>query len=207
MEFSYRQWIVVLLFPLLLIGCVPKKAPFDCSCCYFRCPPAPHCPKPPVEVVSTCSCCEIIKELCKYNVQVVVVGDTLRIILPTDIYIRPSTNQVNPRYEAIFVLIAKLIHCYPPICPCDPIYVVGHTDNVGSTEGKIRRSCVQAHSVASYLWSNGIPLAHMKILGYGDYDPVSGNRTMIGSASNRRIEILVNYRCWRSKPNQIVYKP
>jgi flagellar motor protein MotB len=200
MKSSYRRWIFVLFASLLLIGCVPKRAPYNCCCCYTRCPPASHCPKPPVEVVNTCSCCDIVKELQKYDIQVIVIGDTLRLVLQTDTYIRPSTNQVDPRYEAIFTLIAQLIRCFPVICPCDPIYVVGHTDNVGSTEGKIRRSCVQAHSVASYLWSNGIPLARMKILGYGDFDPVSGNKTMIGSASNRRIEILVNYPCWRSKP-------
>lgn len=200
MEFTYRQWFFVLFFAFLLAGCVPKTPPFDCCCCNFRCPPPSHCPKPPVDVVNTCSCCEIIKELQKYDVQVIVIGDTLRIVLQTDTFIRPSTNQVNPRYGAIFDLIAKLIRCFPCICPDVPIYVVGHTDNVGSTANKIWRSCVQAHSVAAYLWSDGIPLARMKVIGYGDCDPVSGNKTMIGSATNRRIEILVNYPCWRSKP-------
>lgn len=71
------------------------------------------------------------------------------------------------------------------------ITVSGHTDNVGTDTYKLRQSYKQASTVAAYLWSQGIPLKNLLVVGCGDTEPVASNKTAEGSAANRRIEIEI----------------
>jgi flagellar motor protein MotB len=130
---------------------------------------------------------QIIKALSCYPVQVIQVADTLELVLPTDYFIRGRTNQANPQMAPAFALMAQLLNTYS-----GPITIIGNTDNVGPEEDKLRRSFVQARSVSGFLWSNGIPLGRMKVIGCSDWYPVSTNQNVTGSFHNRRIEIFTD---------------
>lgn len=189
--------LIKLLFLLLLSLSLVACCSFDrcrSQCLCFRTlmdqqPDRSCCPIPPIQVKCCSSVCETIERLESYGIQAIVVGDAVRIIIPTDVYIKREDNQVDPTYAQVFSLIVCLLNMYPGCV----IEVAGHTDNVGSDCDKFKRSYVQARSVSAYLWSQGIALSDMHVVGYGDLDPVARNKTMRGSAVNRRVEILVNY--------------
>ncbi|MFT3741637.1 MAG: OmpA family protein [Gammaproteobacteria bacterium] len=127
-------------------------------------------------------------DLRRDGVQVIQVGDELRIVLSTDRLFRGlSTTEIRPSCMYVLSKVALLLQNY-----CNyPIVVSGHTDNIGSDRAKFIRSQQQAETIAGYLWSQGVGLNDMRVIGYGDTRPVSNNRTTGGQAENRRIEINI----------------
>lgn len=126
----------------------------------------------------------------KQGVLVAQTGNRLKIVLGVDNFFRfpTSTQLINNRSQTL-AQIAQLLRNYGP----QLIIVSGHTDNVGSDQAKLKRSYDQAKTIAAYLWSQGIPLRNMVVVGCADTEPVGSNHIMDGAAANRRIEIEVNY--------------
>lgn len=185
-------YFLVIALALTLISCSccpPKKAEPEDSICPLE---EIHCPYQVPGPDATRE--QIIKALSCYPVQVIQVGDTLELVLPTDYFIRGRTSQANAQMAPAFALMAQLLRTYS-----GPITIIGNTDNVGTEEDKLRRSFVQARSISSFLWSNGIPLGRMKVIGCSDWYPVSTNQNVTGSFHNRRIEIFTDDVGWREK--------
>ena len=65
----------------------------------------------------------------------------------------------------------------------------GHTDSTGSEDWNRRLSLSRAESVRRYLIVAGISPARLLVEGRGAATPVSDNRTAVGRARNRRVEI------------------
>ncbi|MFK7899633.1 MAG: OmpA family protein [Cyclobacteriaceae bacterium] len=70
------------------------------------------------------------------------------------------------------------------------IEVVGHTDNVGSSNDNVILSKKRADSVAKLLTEKGIDVTRIHVKGLGDIQPIASNQTDEGKQKNRRIEIL-----------------
>lgn len=72
------------------------------------------------------------------------------------------------------------------------IYVEGHTDTdpLVKTKDKYRDnrqlSYERADAVTRYLVSQGVPEASIAVVGYGQFDPISSNKSQ-----NRRVEIVI----------------
>ena len=71
------------------------------------------------------------------------------------------------------------------------IIVSGHTDDIGSAKQNIYLSKQRASAVANYLAARGIPRQKMSVIGYGESQPVSDNRTAYGRSLNRRVDIKI----------------
>ena len=70
--------------------------------------------------------------------------------------------------------------------------VAGHTDAVGSERANYELSKLRAENVAAYLTAERkIDPARVMTVGYGEKVPVADNKTEVGRAKNRRVEILV----------------
>lgn len=73
------------------------------------------------------------------------------------------------------------------------ILIEGHTDNLPMKNGKYRSnwelSTGRAYSVIMYMKKMGIQPDRMACIGYGEYRPITKNRTPKERAKNRRIEI------------------
>ena len=69
--------------------------------------------------------------------------------------------------------------------------VVGHTDDVGSSEYNQRLSERRAHSVAQYLEVKQVNPLRLAVSGKGETQPVASNGTEGGRQANRRVEIYV----------------
>jgi outer membrane protein OmpA-like peptidoglycan-associated protein len=71
------------------------------------------------------------------------------------------------------------------------LYVVGHTDNVGSIESNLKLSEERARAVVNSLTANyGIQADRLKSYGVASLAPVASNDTEDGKAKNRRVELV-----------------
>ena len=71
------------------------------------------------------------------------------------------------------------------------ILAVGHTDTVGNPTYNTGLSLARAESVKSYLVSQGVDAARIRVAGKGSAQPVADNATAAGRAKNRRVEVDV----------------
>lgn len=145
---------------------------------------------------NTTPCGELIDSLQAQGVQVIQLGDTLRIILPVDTFFEPPSaydkpwgTRVKSCKAGTLKQVAELVvcHCYV----LSNIRVYGYSDQIGPIKDQKQRSLQQARNIAAYLWANGIPLERMQVRGFGARGSVAGNGTPNGEYANRRVEILL----------------
>ncbi|MBA3829682.1 MAG: OmpA family protein [Taibaiella sp.] len=75
------------------------------------------------------------------------------------------------------------------------IDITGYTDNVGKPEMNEELSDKRANTCRNYILSKGIAADRLTAKGYGESNPVTGNKTALGRAQNRRTEFkLRNYK-------------
>jgi OmpA-OmpF porin, OOP family len=71
------------------------------------------------------------------------------------------------------------------------LYVVGHTDNVGTIDANMKLSKDRADAVVNNLVTKyGIPADRLKSYGVASLAPVATNDTEEGKAKNRRVELV-----------------
>ena len=71
------------------------------------------------------------------------------------------------------------------------IQLLGHTDNVGSSQDNLQLSQKRVDAVKEYLVDKGCETNRIKVLGFGETKPVDTNDTETGRAKNRRVEITI----------------
>lgn len=76
-------------------------------------------------------------------------------------------------------------------CPGVPIEVGGYTDSQGSEGGNKTLSEDRAKAVLVALAREGVDVATMKAVGYGEENPIGDNATDEGREANRRIEFML----------------
>jgi outer membrane protein OmpA-like peptidoglycan-associated protein len=170
-----------------------------------KCPPAP-CgifpnPCPSVNVPgfyrSDFNCIERLRKLTtirQRGVGVIVLGDRLRFILPTDtLFGRDSIEScmpdINDCYLTTLAAIGDIIKCIP----CVPVVITGHTDDMGTKQDRFRRSRIMAQAVAAHLWAQGVNWDRLRVIGRADCDPIASDLSVFGSTDNRRIEIRLDF--------------
>jgi OOP family OmpA-OmpF porin len=71
------------------------------------------------------------------------------------------------------------------------IVISGHTDSIGRKTYNQTLSERRASAVADFLGAQGIPVAKIQSVGYGEDQPISSNSSKQGRAQNRRVEINI----------------
>jgi OOP family OmpA-OmpF porin len=103
------------------------------------------------------------------------------------IYFDTGKADLKPESAAAVGEIAKLLKADPAL----KVFVVGHTDGVGSVESNLTLSQNRAQSVMQALIKDhGIDAARLKAYGCGPYAPVATNDTEEGRTKNRRVELV-----------------
>lgn len=103
------------------------------------------------------------------------------------IYFETGKSALKPESAPAIAEVAKLLKQDAAL----KIYVVGHTDNVGSLDGNMKLSQDRAQAVAQELIrTHGIDAARLKAYGDGPYAPVASNDSEDGRAKNRRVELV-----------------
>ena len=70
-----------------------------------------------------------------------------------------------------------------------PVYVCGHTDDVGTDEYNLQLSLTRAQTVADFLKANNVKQNRIKVQGFGETYPIAAGKEQ--RARNRRTEILL----------------
>lgn len=70
--------------------------------------------------------------------------------------------------------------------------IIGHTDNVGSSESNKILSQKRAESIKRFLASFGVNETRLKAIGKGDLEPKSSNDSPEGRLMNRRVEVKLS---------------
>jgi outer membrane protein OmpA-like peptidoglycan-associated protein len=103
------------------------------------------------------------------------------------IYFDTGKSEIKPESDAAISEIAKLLKNNDAL----KLYVVGHTDNVGSFDSNMKLSKERADAVAKALSDKyGIAAARLKPYGVASLSPITSNDTEDGKAKNRRVELV-----------------
>lgn len=71
--------------------------------------------------------------------------------------------------------------------------IEGHTDSDGSEAFNQTLSQKRTDSVKKYLISKGISASRLNATGFGETKPIADNKTALGKAKNRRVELKTSY--------------
>lgn len=104
-----------------------------------------------------------------------------------DILFDTGKADVKPESGQAIGEIAKLLKNDTAL----KLYVVGHTDNVGSVESNLKLSDQRAQAVLKALVAqHGIAAARLRAFGSAQFAPVAANDTEEGRAKNRRVDLV-----------------
>ncbi len=121
----------------------------------------------------------------RQGVQVVKVGDTLRIILPSDLIFNPHSANFSGGSRVLNTVSALML-----LLRTTSAEVTGYTNANPSPRVDQALSLRQAQVVANYLWDKGIDSRILYAEGAGARMPLSRSPA---DSSNRRVEIRFQY--------------
>jgi outer membrane protein OmpA-like peptidoglycan-associated protein len=127
-----------------------------------------------------------VEKLKMRNVQVVRVGDYVRLIIPTSQLFYNHTDSLAANADSTLDAVIDFIEPMPKIAIAVSAYTAGEL----GAEEEAEISGGQAQAVADYLWSNGADTRLITAQGYGNQKPVSfGSNASV--QENSRVEITL----------------
>jgi outer membrane protein OmpA-like peptidoglycan-associated protein len=130
---------------------------------------------------------ELRKQLAGTGVQIKKVGDTIQLVMPSDITFDFNSDKMKTSFYNILDSVAIILKKYNKTS----IQVSGYTDNIGSDAYNQDLSERRAKSVGNYLAYKGISAGRIFIQGFGKRNPIADNSTEKGRASNRRVVLTL----------------
>jgi len=103
-------------------------------------------------------------------------------------------DEITPESAPTLMLMADLLIANPRL----KVFVLAHTDSIGTEEYNLDLSERRARSVKTWLTQNGVPPPSIRFKGLGFSRPIADNSTDYGRAKNRRVEFRVTYRDWEA---------
>ena len=103
-------------------------------------------------------------------------------------------DEITPESEPTLMLVADLLIANPRL----KVFVLAHTDSIGTEEYNLDLSERRAKSVKSNLVQKGVAPPSIRFKGLGFSRPIADNSTDWGRAKNRRVEFRVTYREWEA---------
>ena len=113
--------------------------------------------------------------------------------LTSDVLFSPGSARIKPDGQKVLSIIAESLNAYPDRF----ISVEGHTDNLPIVlntryESNWELSTARGLAAVNYFQQNSqVDPRRLKVVGYGQYHPVSSNKSAEGRQRNRRIEIKI----------------
>jgi OmpA-OmpF porin, OOP family len=103
------------------------------------------------------------------------------------IFFDSGKSEIKPESDSALIQISKLLLSNKSL----NLYVVGHTDNVGTIDANMKLSKDRADAVVNSLVTKyGIATVRLKSYGVASLVPVASNDTEEGKAKNRRVELV-----------------
>ncbi len=128
------------------------------------------------------------------------VGEGIQITFASGLLFDFDASVVRDEAKTNLRELASSLDKYPDT----DVVIIGHTDQLGSTEYNFALSERRATAAASYLMSQGVSGARLVTRGLGESEPKAGNETEAGRQANRRVEVAIYaskaYRASLAKP-------
>ena len=104
------------------------------------------------------------------------------------LYFDTGRAEVKPESKPQLDQMAKLLQSQPAL----KVFIVGHTDNQGTTDGNLALSLQRATAVSNALVSSyRIDAKRLQAKGVANLAPLATNSSEEGRAKNRRVELVV----------------
>ena len=118
---------------------------------------------------------------------IIVLGDQVRIILPSARIFQPETANIKPQAHSTLKLLAKYINGYTKML----VKVSAYTDRSGPCDVNLALSQMQADNVANYLLASGLDARVLYAIGYGGTHLVEKSCNVWDDTDNYRIEVTL----------------
>ena len=132
------------------------------------------------------------RELNESRVEITQLKNQMTVIkLTSEVLFGSGSARIKPAGQKVLSIIAESLNAYPDRA----ISIEGHTDNVpvihnARYESNWELSAARALAALNYFQQNDrVDPKRLKLVGYGQYRPVSSNDSDEGRKRNRRIEI------------------
>ena len=113
--------------------------------------------------------------------------DTLMVTMTAHTSFDSNSSEIKPAFHSTLDKIADVLVRYGKTY----LVIIGHTDNVGTTEYNQALSERRSGAVREYLQNQGVVPQRLEALGKGEAEPRAANTKEDGRSLNRRVEILV----------------
>ncbi|MFA6402030.1 MAG: OmpA family protein [Salinivirgaceae bacterium] len=110
-----------------------------------------------------------------------------QIHIQSNIQFHFNSYELHNEYLEALKSLVKLLNQYFDI----QLQLVGHTDNVGTTEYNIDLSVARALAIKNYLTSQNIKAQRISVEGKGNLEPLFPENTELAKAQNRRVEFIL----------------
>jgi chemotaxis protein MotB len=116
--------------------------------------------------------------------------DAVEVEIRADILFPSGQSRLTPKAELVIEQLGKALAAFP-----NAINVEGHTDDrpisTPAFPSNWELSAARAASVVRLLTQQQIDPSRLKVIGYGDQQPVAANATVEGRNANRRVLLVV----------------
>src|SRR3990167_1212714 len=121
------------------------------------------------------------------GVNIIVLGDQIRLVLPSAPLFNPMTATLRPHAYSTLYMVARYLRQYTKIS----VQVAAYTDATGPTRVSLELSKDQANSVMKFLSSTGVNARVLYAVGYGGTHLIAKNSPEWDTSDNYRIEITL----------------
>lgn len=111
----------------------------------------------------------------------------LRVVFPDRVFFDTARAELRPEAWEVVRIVARNLQLEPPDVV---LFVAGHTDHRGARDYNQRLSVDRANAVADAILSQGVNVAKVWRVGFGEDMPLRAGETEAAWGENRRVEFL-----------------
>ncbi len=130
---------------------------------------------------------ELRQQLANSGVSVTRSGDVLVLNMPGNVTFASDSAALYSAFFPVLDSVVSVLNKYPRTL----LDIDGHTDNTGSFEHNQILSERRSISVAQYLTQRAVDQRRLRVVGFGETQPIADNSSEFGRAANRRVEIRI----------------
>lgn len=130
---------------------------------------------------------ELRQQLANSGVSVTRRGNEIILNMPGNVTFASDDARLSSAFFQVLDSVAVVLAKYPKTL----LDVDGHTDSTGSPQHNQTLSEQRALSVANYIAQRGVDGRRLRVVGFGEIQPIADNSTEFGRAQNRRVEIRI----------------
>lgn len=130
---------------------------------------------------------ELHQRLVRTGIQVRKVGNSIQLIMASDITFQFNQSKIKPNFYGPLDSISLVLKKYKN----NLVNITGYTDNVGNPAYNQVLSERRAEAVQDYLISQGISSRRIFTKGFGERNPIASNASAAGRQANRRVVITL----------------